>query len=173
MIMAYQCDLETGQRLYLENRGTQTVVRLTSGSDRQQQSQQSNFETGNWRSPPKVFRTATEIILRIDSAQKQSFLSLQAQRIGMLNTSPDLTDADVLPLQSTESIASSFKPIEPMKPMQMGDMQMQPMEMKMGTMHMKMGAPDAQSTHRFCAQCGESVRESDRFCSHCGTKLAD
>ncbi len=171
--MAYQCDLETGQRLYLENRGTQTVVRLTSGNARQQQSQQSNFETGEWRSLPKVFRTATEIILKIDCVQKQSFLSLQAQRIGMLTNLPDLTGAEALSLQPTESIASSFKPIEPMQPMQMGDMQMQPMEMKMGTMHMKMGAPDAQSTHRFCSQCGESVTEGDRFCSQCGTKLAN
>ena len=169
--MAYQCDLGTGQRLYLENRGTQTVVRLTSGNAHQQQSQQSNFETGEWRSLPKVFRTTTGIILRIDSAQKQSFLSLQTQRIGMLNSLPDMTGAEVLSLQPTESIASSFKPIEPMQPIKMGDM-MQPMEMKMGTMQMKMGAPDAQPTQRFCSQCGESVRESDRFCSHCGTKLA-
>lgn len=165
--MAYQCDLGTGQRLYLESRGTQTVVRLTSGNARQQQSQQSNFETGEWRSLPKVFRTATGIILRIDSAQKQSFLSLQAQRIGMLNSLPDMNGAELLSLQPTESIASSFKPMEPMQPMQ----PMQPMELKMGTMHMKMGAPDARPAQRFCSQCGESVKESDRFCSHCGTKL--
>ncbi len=171
--MAYQCDLGTGQRLYLENRETQTVVRLTSGSARQQQSQQSNFETGKWRSLPKVFRTVTGILLIIDSAQKQSFLSLQAQRIGMLNSQPDMTGAEVLSLQPTESIASSFKPLEPMPPMQMDDMKMEPMEMKMGTMHMKMGAPSSQSPHHFCPQCGESVRESDRFCSHCGTHLAD
>ena len=158
--MAYQCDLGTGQRLYLENRGTQTIVRLTSGSARQQQSQQSNFETGEWQDLPKVFRTGTGLILQIESAQKQSFVSLQAQRIGTLSHLPDMTGAEVLSLQPTEAIASSFKPMEPMKPM----------EMKMGSMQMQMGTP--QSGQRFCSQCGESVRVSDRFCSHCGTKLS-
>ena len=165
--MAYQCDLGTGQRLYLENRGTQTIVRLTSGSARQQQSQQSNFETGEWLTLPKVFRTATGIILQIESVQKQSFLSLQAQRIGTLSHLPDMAGADVLLLQPTEAIASSFKPMQPMQPMQM-----EPMEMKMGTMQMKMGPSNSQSAQRFCSQCGESVRESDRFCSHCGTQLS-
>ena len=155
--MAYQCDLGTGQRLYLENRGTQTIVRLTSGSARQQQSQQSNFETGEWQDLPKVFRTGTGLILQIESAQKQSFVSLQAQRIGTLSHLPDMTGAEVLSLQPTEAIASSFKPMEPM-------------EMKMGSMQMQMGTP--QSGQRFCSQCGESVRVSDRFCSHCGTQLS-
>ncbi|MCY7323865.1 MAG: zinc ribbon domain-containing protein [Phormidesmis sp. CAN_BIN36] len=158
--MAYQCDLGTGQRLYLENLGTQTIVRLTSGNARQQQSQQSNFETGEWQDLPKVFRTGTGIILQIESTQKQSFLSLQAQRIGTLNNLPDMTGAEVLSLQTTESIVSSFNPMEPMKPM----------EMKMGTMQMKMDT--LQSAQRFCSQCGESVKVADRFCSHCGTQLS-
>lgn len=162
--MAYQCDLGTGQRLYLENRGTQTIVRLTSGRDRQQQSQQSNFETGKWQDLPKVFLTDTGIVLQIESAQKQSLLSLQAQRIGTLNNLPDMTDAEVLSLQPTEAIASSFKPMEPMK--------MEPMEMRMGNMQMRMGNSDPQSTQRFCSQCGESVKVGDRFCSHCGTQLS-
>ena len=169
LTMAYQCDLGTGQRLYLENRGTQTIVRLTSGSARQQQSQQSNFETGEWQDLPKVFRTGTGLILQIESAQKQSFVSLQAQRIGTLSHLPDMTGAEVLSLQPTEAIASSFKPMEPMKPMQPME-PMKPMEMKMGSMQMQMGTP--QSGQRFCSQCGESVRVSDRFCSHCGTQLS-
>lgn len=176
--MAYQCDLGSGQKLYVENRDAQTIVALTSSSAGQQQSQQSSFQTGEWQLPPTLFQTATGLILRIESTQGHTFISLQANSISLLKGLPSMMGADVLPLQKTAESVSSFQPMEPMKPMeplQMNNMNLrsQPMEMRLGNMHMSMGTPTSnQSTKRFCSQCGERVEVSDRFCAHCGTKLS-
>ncbi|MGV0024801.1 zinc-ribbon domain-containing protein [Phormidesmis priestleyi] len=173
--MAYSCDLGKGQRLWVENRGTQTIVTLNSSSTGQQQSQQSSVQTGKWQLPPTLFRTATGLVLRIEAAHGHTLISLQSNSITLLNELPSMVGADVLPLQQTSDStpSKSMEPMKPMEPMQMGNMQMQssPMEMRMGNMHLKMESSSAASNKQFCSQCGERVGINDRFCAHCGNQL--
>lgn len=185
---AYTCDLDKDQQIYIENQGSRTVIRLTSGGLGQQQSQSNSFETGNWRVPPTGFRTRGGVVLRIEAEQSQHFIQVQSNGMSKLDAAPSLSDAEVLPLQKVETETPSrqnsmpgmqpMQPMEPMKPMQ--PMQMGNMEMQMGNMEMRLGEPpqmetvteQAQSTKNFCPQCGSKVEEGDRFCSNCGKGLA-
>jgi hypothetical protein len=180
--MRYGCDLGMGQQLWVESQGTQTLVTLMSAGSGQQQSQRSGFQTGEWQLPPTLFRTAIGLLLRLESAQGQTFVQIQMGALKLASTIPSLLGAEVLPLQpiapSTQAPTPnipSMQPMAPMQPLQMGDMQMRmaPMEMRMGNMHLRMGEPaePAQTEQRFCPQCGAKVALGDRFCSHCGTQL--
>jgi hypothetical protein len=178
---AYTCDLDQGQKVYIENQGSRTEITLASGGSGQQQSQRNSFETGNWRVPPTVFRTPSSVVLRIEAEQSQHFIQVRGNRISRLDAAPSLSDAEVLPLRKVETEEASrqstmpdMPPIKPMKPMPPMQMQMEPMAMRMGNMEMRMEtAPQQrQSTKNFCSQCGSKVEEGDRFCSHCGNRLA-
>jgi NADH pyrophosphatase NudC (nudix superfamily) len=196
--MAYVSELGTGQQIYLENQGPQTIVTLVSAAAGQQQSQRNGFETGNWHGPPTLLRTAAGLIVRIDADRGQFFVQVQGSGMRLLNSAPALAGADVLSLRQVadQHAASSsqmepmepmkpMEPMEPMKPMQpmqpmepmrMGDMEMSanPMEMRMGNMHLRMGSPEQQqkpSARRFCPQCGTGVSPEDRFCASCGHRL--
>lgn len=190
---AYTCDLDSNQHIQIQNQGSQTVIKLNSGGQGQQQSQSNSFETGNWRVPPTVFRTPSGVVLRIEAID-QHFIQVQANGMKKLDTAPSLSDAEVLPLRKVELEETSspsmpemqpmkpMSPMKPMEPMQMNDMQMQmePMEMHMGNMSMRMGEQrrtetaqkQKQLTKNFCSQCGSKVGEGDRFCSYCGNSLA-
>lgn len=174
--MAYKCKLGNGQEVYIENQGVQTIVTLASGGPGQQQQASTGFQTGKWTVAPTLFKTASGVVLRIESEQGQSFMQLQAGGISTMSGTPALSDAEVLSLQQVEATPSQsmppmepMKPMEPMQPMKMGNMEMKinPMEMRMGNMSMEMGS----SGKRFCSQCGTAVQGSDRFCSSCGHQL--
>jgi hypothetical protein len=176
--VAYVGDLNSGQQVYLENQGTQTIITLASSGPGRQQSQSNGLETGSWLAPPTLFRTSMGLILRIEATQGQCFIQLQANGISVMETPPLLAGADVLPLRQTETgTASSQGSTEPMQPMQpikpLEPMSpMKPMEMRMGNMEMRMGAPEQSlAGHRFCSQCGQAIEAGDRFCSHCGHRL--
>ena len=194
---AYTCNLDKNEQIYIENQEQQTVIKLTSSGQSQEQSQSNSFETGKWRVPPTVFQTRNGVVLRIEAEHGQHFIQLQANRMTRLDSDPWLSDADVLPLRQDATEAASshsmqpMQPMEPMKPMelmkpmsqmQIDDMQMQikPMMMQMGNMEMRMGEPlqtnitpkQRQSVKNFCSQCGSKVGQSDRFCSNCGNALA-
>lgn len=122
---AYACDLDKGQQIYIENQGPQTMIKLTSLGSGQQQSQGNSFETGNWRVPPTVFRTPNGAVLRIEAEQAQHFIQVQGNGMSSLDTAPELSDADALPLREVESSETSgqssmpdMQPMEPMQPMQ-------------------------------------------------------
>lgn len=181
--MIYSTNLSANQQLYLENKDNQTILTIISVSSGQQQSQSSSFQTGKWTTPPTVFNYQNNYCLRIDTTQGQHFIQLQADGFTTLATPPSLVDADVIPLQRVASAPTSqptemkFKPLEPMSPMQMGNMSMnmKPMEMKMGDMYMRMpdNSEKQSSSKNFCTQCGSLVKASDRFCGNCGHKLED
>ncbi|WP_416670377.1 zinc ribbon domain-containing protein [Egbenema bharatensis] len=187
--MAYVSDLGEGQRIYLDNRGQQTIVTLSSQAPGQQQSQQNGFTTGEWATPPILFQTSTGVIIQIETAEGRSYIQVQANGMKTLSQAPALKNADVLPMQAESQQQSSnaaemkpmqpMEPMQPMKPLKMGDMEMQmnPMQMCMGDMELKMGdsVPPARTseatTRRFCTQCGSAVTPDDRFCAHCGHQL--
>ncbi len=181
--MAYVCELGTGQKVYLENQGTQTVVTTLSGSLGQQQQSSSSFTTGIWTLPPEMFQTPNGFVLKISTNQGEHYIQIQGNSMGVMSASPSLGSSQQMQVQQVAN-ASSFsmsplppiQPMQPMQPMSMGDMQMSqnPMAMRMGNMAMSMGTPaqPTQSIKSFCSQCGAKVGASDRFCSSCGHQLS-
>ncbi|HEY9627634.1 MAG TPA: zinc ribbon domain-containing protein [Coleofasciculaceae cyanobacterium] len=178
--MVYACDLDNGQRLFLDNAGNQTLITLASSSAGQQQQASQSIQTGSWIAPPEVFRMAGSIIVKLRTAQCKHFIQVQGSSVNVLSSAPSLSHAQQIQMQQVNSPTSEpmrIKPMEPMKPMDMGNMQMnlKPMEMKMGNMSMQMGVPTAPpappSTRQFCSQCGVAIQPDDRFCSSCGHQL--
>ena len=192
--MAYKCNLGSGQEVYIDNQGMQTVVTLASGGPGQQQQSSSSFQTGKWTAEPSLYWSGNRMVLRIESENGQFSIQLQAGGMSLMGGSPDMANAEKLSVQqvSPEAVPQGshkkpmepmkpmepVKPIEPMKPMDMGsmkmgnmEMNMNPMQMRMGNMSMDMGNPGASPEKRFCPQCGTGIQASDRFCSSCGHQL--
>lgn len=173
IIMAYLCEIETGQTIYLDNQGNQTIITTLSSSRGQQQQSSSGFQTGSWTSTPEVFRTSNGIIIKITTANSEYFWQVQGNSIGVMNNTPPLNNDQQLQLQQVSSTPTSSMPS--MKPMKMGDMEMNmnPMQMRMGNMEMQMGATSSTvPTKQYCSQCGAKVKASDRFCASCGHQLS-
>lgn len=175
--MAYACELGTGQRIYLDNQGMQTMVTVMSGGPGQQQQSSTGFQTGSWTAPPEIFQTAGGAVLKVTTTQGEHFIYIQGNSMQVMGGAPSLSGSQQMQVQQVSRVPPSsmppMKPMEPMKPMNMG--QMNPMEMRMGDMEMRMGsaaAPNTPSPRRFCSQCGAAVEPEDRFCSSCGHRLA-
>jgi hypothetical protein len=178
--MMYSADLGNGQRLTIENVGTQTVLTWTSQSSGQQQSQQMNLSLGAWSSMPKLFKSHSSFILQIES-QRTSYIRLQTNGISLLSEVPLMIGSEEILLQRVTTPSSPKMPeMKPLEPLRMGNMtmRMEPMEMSMGNMNLRIetetsssSSSSSSSTAQFCSQCGTKVQESDRFCAHCGTKL--
>jgi hypothetical protein len=171
--MTYAYDLENGQRLIVQNEGSDTVVALSSGDEGQQQSQSTAFNTGKWSKTPELFSTRGALILRLESKGGLEFIRVRGNQIQSMRSEPDLDNAERRKLKkSDENVV--MKPMEPMKPMKpMGSMR--PMEMRMGDMHMSMGSREkaGEPAKRFCTQCGKPAQDEDRFCASCGHALSE
>ncbi|NJL02666.1 MAG: zinc ribbon domain-containing protein [Spirulinaceae cyanobacterium RM2_2_10] len=168
---AYVGHLAAGTQVQIMQQGNQTQITLMTQNAGQQQSQSSSFATGVWKLPPTLFRTTSGAVLRLEG-DRPSFIQLQAGQLQALATPPELSGAEVLPLQPIAApAASTLEPLQPLPPLKMGNMsmQMQPMTMQMGDMQLSMG--EGQTTRRFCSQCGQPVAAGDRFCSACGQQL--
>jgi hypothetical protein len=169
--MAYTTNLRGNWQLTIASKGNQTFITLVTSSPGQQQSQGFGVTTGNWTKPPQLFQTAASFILQIDSETGQHFVDIQASGIQTLTTAPFLNNAQTIELHQIEENTIE---LEPMPPMQMGNMSMNmnPMSMRMGNMSMTMGESfQSAPTKRFCTQCGQAAKPPDRFCSNCGHKL--
>ncbi|MGC9502783.1 zinc ribbon domain-containing protein [Baaleninema sp.] len=190
--MAYVCELGSNQRVYLDNRGTQTVVTTVSSGAGQQQQSSSGFDTGAWTSPPMMYRTPDGVVLQVRTERGDRTIQIQGQQMqSQTAAQPEripLNEVDEMPAASEPSMEpmkpmEPMQPMQPMQPMKMGDMEMNanPMEMRMGNMEMKMGSPPSMggqtggqtgSQRRFCSQCGAPVQAGDRFCGSCGNRLS-
>lgn len=179
--MAYTYELGTGQRVYLDQQGKQTIVIATSGHAGQQQQSSSSFQTGSWVEPPEIAQVPGGAVVKIRAAQGQSFIHIQGNSMSVtteMTSSRDFQPMQARPdVETPASSVSSMQPMQPMEPMKMEGMQMSTnsMEMRMGDMEMKMGEPQSsreKKTKRFCSQCGEPIKPSDRFCSSCGHRLS-
>ncbi|CAD5917950.1 hypothetical protein PCC7805_00469 [Planktothrix agardhii] len=173
--MAYVCELGTGQSVYLENQGAQTVVTLISSGPGQQQQVSSSFTTGVWSSPPQVFQTPYGLVLKVISEQGERSLQIQGTSVSILGEMPSVTDSQQLTVQEVTRVSvSPLKPMEPMKmePMKPMNLKMGDMQMNMNPMSMRMGSGSSEENPKsFCSQCGTSVKPEDRFCSNCGHQL--
>ncbi len=166
--MAYVCNLDTGQTVYLENQGNLTVITTMMINQGQQQQSSTSVETGNWTSPPEIFRTSQGVILKIQGERGQSLTTIQGNSISSTNELSNL--GNLQPLQLQEVTQTPIQPLPPMQPLKMGNMSMSmnPMEMRMGDMNLSTSSPQIK---KFCSQCGVSVKPEAKFCSHCGNKL--
>ncbi|HEY9615258.1 MAG TPA: zinc ribbon domain-containing protein [Microcoleaceae cyanobacterium] len=179
--MPYECELSTGQRIYVDCQGNQTIVTLSSSQPGQQQQSSCGFQTGAWTAPPQLFQTPGGAVIKITTAQMEPLIQIQGNYMGMSSDVSAIGNAHSVQMQQVATApAMSMPPMQPMSPMpsmpplKMGDMQMtmNPMTMQMGNMGMQMGAPTTFTPNvqerRFCSQCGARVEPSDRFCSSCG-----
>jgi NADH pyrophosphatase NudC (nudix superfamily) len=171
-IMTYAADLGQGQKITIENVGTQTVITWESRSTGQQQSQQMSLSLGSWSALPRLFRTPSCFILQIES-HRTSHLRLQANGISLLSEVPLMIGSEEIPLERVTASSPKMPDMKPLEPIRLGNMRMEPMQMSMGNMHISMASSQSSSSAQaqFCSQCGTKVKESDRFCSNCGIKL--
>ncbi|HEY9761249.1 MAG TPA: zinc ribbon domain-containing protein [Trichocoleus sp.] len=185
--MTYACEISTGQWIYLENVGNDTVITLAARTVGQQQQSTSRWQSGAWIQEPALFQTGIGVIIRLTIATGEQYFQVQGSQIALMAGAPSI-EMRSLPLQSSPDSPQSplppiapmtpmmpMTPMSPMPPMQMGNMEMSlnPMHMRMGDMAMSLGDP-AQATsakRQFCSQCGQPVTPEDRFCSHCGHQL--
>jgi hypothetical protein len=184
--MSYVYESENGHRLVVENNGAHTQIALSSGSEGQQQSQATGFETGKWSKPPVLYRLKRDLVLCLETKDGTQFIRVRGSEIRRLQSEPDLEEAEKLRFSKSDR-SPGMQPMKPMKPMRpmrptepmepmepMRPMEpMKPMEMRMGDMHMSMGGnePPTETTQRFCTQCGQPVSKGDRFCGQCGHPL--
>lgn len=159
--MIYHWELGTGHQISVDNEGAQTVVTILHTSAGQQQRTSNSFTTGIWLVPPEMSMTPTGGILKVTTPSGESLIQIQGNSINLHSQGAS---------QSTTSTSSSSTATG-IKPMQIGNMQMnmQPMSMKMGSMELNMDATASQK--RFCTECGTLVKPTDKFCASCGHKL--
>ncbi|MBD1872547.1 zinc ribbon domain-containing protein [Nodosilinea sp. FACHB-131] len=172
--MPYHCDFSPGQKIYLDNPGSITLITLVSAGVGQQQQSSTQVHTGPWTETPQIARVSNGVLLRCVAAQGTFFWQIQGMQIEAAPTTAWVAD-QATPMQATElapSPIAPMPPMPPMAPMQMGDMQMSsnPMTLRMGKMTLGLGTP-AVNTPKFCTQCGAAIAQGDRFCGSCGRQL--
>jgi len=185
--MPYQCTLSSGQHIYLDNPGNQTVITVASHGAGQQQQSSSSLSTGAWTAVPQVAQMNGGALIRCVTDQGTFTFQVQGMQVSTATDAVNWQIAHQIALRAVEAMPGQaipsmspmqpMPPMQPMKPMQMGDMQMSanPMAMRMGNMEMHMGhaTPQAEQSRQFCTQCGAPVGPEDRFCASCGHKLKD
>ncbi len=125
--MTYAHDIGNGQRLLVENDGDNTQVALSSGDSGQQQNQSTGFSTGEWSKPPELYRTAENLVLRLESKSGVEFIGIQGNQIESIRKEPKLENAERLTLKESDEKIARMKPMEPMKPMKPMKNRMKPM----------------------------------------------
>ncbi|PSN15795.1 zinc ribbon domain-containing protein [filamentous cyanobacterium CCT1] len=177
--MPYQYDLGLGQKIYLDNSGSTTVITLASSGLGQQQQSGTQVQTGLWTEVPQAARIDGGVMLRCVTAQGVFVWQVQGTQIGMADTAawPAHQAVALQPMEAGPAAMppmapmQPIPPLEPMAPMTMGNMRMSanPMTMQMGNMTLSMGS--APKAKQFCTQCGSAVQAGDRFCGSCGHQL--
>lgn len=191
--MAYLCELSAGHRIYLENQGVQTRLRVSMASPGQQQQSSSSFQTGAWTAPPEAFLNGQRLVFKLTTAEGELYVQVQGTSMSLVargigaegarsvalqqSAFPDSAKAgqtpsmsSMPPMQPMEPMQpmQPMQPLEPMQPMQMGNMQMNPMEMRMGNLSMSMGAAQASEPSSPPASSPKTPGSQRKFCTQCG-----
>ncbi|CAM3819025.1 hypothetical protein, partial [Deinococcus frigens] len=119
--MAYQAKLKGGQTVVLENQGDQTVIRVSSGGQRQS----SSATTGAWKESPTLFQTDDGAVVEVHTGDGSVYFQLGQGQLHSLDQAPPLEGARHLELEDVADGTgqSEMKPMTPMKPLK----PMQPM----------------------------------------------
>ena len=175
--MGYVATLGNSQ-LAIALQGMQTKITLMTSSAGQQQSQSNSFNTGKWRTTPKLLKVGQGAVLQVDTDRGSHYVHIMSSSINLVDPPSDLQNYSAIDLKEVDdSQTADFNSIEPMpsmQPMQMGDMSMDinTMSMKMGDMSMGINdTAKTTTTKQFCSQCGTEAKAGDRFCRSCGHKL--
>src|SRR4051812_35162448 len=96
--VSFECKLNDGQLLELENAGMQTFVRLSSGDSGKNQSQGHGFRTGRWKSDPVVRHAGKSYYIQLQTAEGTYLLGIQKSEIRLLEGGPNLEDAEEIEL---------------------------------------------------------------------------
>lgn len=171
-IMAYSAVLGGSQQLTIANVGGQTQVSSKMSRPGQQQSQSSSFTTGKWANKPQLFDTGRGFILHLEGDRGSYYVLIQQNSVSTIDSPGDLGSYRQVDLTPTSDPSSES--MQPMQPMEMGNMSMDinSMKMKMGNMSMGFNNPNRTNVTQFCSQCGTEAKTGDRFCRSCGHELA-
>jgi hypothetical protein len=118
--MNYECQLENGQHLEMENEGDQTFLSLGNHGEGQSQSQGHGFTTGAWSRKPEVYRLeGDDYIIRV-ATEGTRFLRVSGNQMTLLDREPDLAQANQKGLKefSQSRRMAPMKPLEPMRAME-------------------------------------------------------
>jgi hypothetical protein len=117
--MNYQGQLQTGEKILLQNDGEQTHIQLQSGDEGKRESQGSGFETGKWKKTPTLFSSGEGAVLRIEGSDGEAFVEITGHGINRLSEAPNLDGAEEIELSETDEELAEMhmKPMAPMKPM--------------------------------------------------------
>ena len=175
--MAYVATLGNS-RLAIALQGMQTKITLMTSSAGQQQSQSSSFNTGKWRTTPKLRNVGQGAVLQITTDGGSHYIHILPNSINMVDPPSDLQNYSTIDLKKVDDPQTanleSMEPMPSMQPMQMGNMSMDinSMSMKMGDMSMGINDPaQTTTTKQFCSQCVTEAKAGDRFCRSCGHEL--
>lgn len=182
--MPYRVDLGAGQKIYIDQMGTDTAILLASSSAGQQQQASSRYATGQWTKDPKVFLInggRDGVAVKVVAIQGTIFVRIyQGQMSVSTEPAGQLKEAKMTYVDETPAVnLPPMQPMKPMQPMEMGNMSMNAdtMEMRMGNMSIGGMPPQdnaddtSQESKKFCTQCGTAVQPEDNFCGSCGHKL--
>ena len=117
--MSYTYELENGHELVIENDGGETLVSLSSGSESQQQSQATGFDTGKWSKTPTLFQLKEDLVLRLETKDGPQFIRVRGHSIQSMRSEPDFQAAEKLRLKTSDKAAgmTPMKPLKGMEPM--------------------------------------------------------
>ncbi|MGI0493152.1 zinc ribbon domain-containing protein [Alkalinema pantanalense CENA528] len=154
--MPYLCELNNGQRIYLDNIGQQTTMTIASSQPGQQQQSGTSFTTGAWVAPPEALQFSNGAVIKLRTEQGELAIQVQGSSAAMVQGFPAGSQGQALQMQQTATMTGmqpmpgmqpipemqpmpGMQPIPEMQPMKsMPGMQpMQPMQpMRMGDMQM-------------------------------------
>ena len=113
--MPYHCDLSPGQKIYLDNPGSITLITLASAGAGQQQQSSTQVHTGPWTEVPQIARVGNGVILRCVAAQGTFFWQIQGMQIGVAPATAWVAD-QATPMQAAEVGSSPIASMPPMAP---------------------------------------------------------
>ncbi len=134
--------LDTGHELSVDNEGAQTVVTVYYHSTGQQQRSCNSFTTGIWISPPQLTVTPTGALLKVVTPSGESLIEIQGNNMRLHSEDSHSSYITATSNSSTSTAGANIQ------------------------------SRTMTQSHRFCTECGTSVKPTDKFCASCGTKLS-
>ncbi|AWN23681.1 hypothetical protein DKM44_10945 [Deinococcus irradiatisoli] len=96
--MAYQGTLPSGQTIVIENRGDQTVIRLS----REGQRQSSSTSSGLWSRAPRVWQIEDAAVVQIETQSDRKYFSVKGGQFQTLSQAPTLAGAEPVNLEEVQ-----------------------------------------------------------------------